>query len=333
MFVATERERRLLQLFPNGVPRLWCPTLTYFQSARTPDLPRIAQHLVRLASDVRGILVPGSTGEGWEMSDTETRDLLVGTLNAAHSAGMRVLVGLLKTETDAMLTALDGLAPLIDHPAFVGITVCPPRGAELTQTQLAGALSQILERDLPTAIYQLPQITQNELSPETVAALAYTFPNFILFKDTSGEDRVAASGLDLAGLFLLRGSERFGYAPWYKKAGGPYDGFLLSTANCFAPQLGQMLDLLEVGQHAQADVLSRKIEAVVMEVFDIVKDFPHGNAFTNANKAIDHVLTFGPLVSQTAPPMLYNGHRLDTELIARVQSTINAADFLPTARA
>ena len=46
----------------------------------------------------------------------------------------------------------------------------------------------------------------------TVAALAGEFPNFILFKDTSGADRVAQSGLDLGGVFMVRGAEVGGYS-------------------------------------------------------------------------------------------------------------------------
>src|SRR5438045_146908 len=47
-----------------------------------------------------------------------------------------------------------------------GFTICPPRGKELSQQQMSSALRGILETRVPIAIYQLPQITQNEMSPE-----------------------------------------------------------------------------------------------------------------------------------------------------------------------
>ena len=72
----------------------------------------------------------------------------------------------------------------------------------------------------PIALYQLPQVTENEITPETVAELASRFPNFYLFKDTSGEDRVALADLDLQGVFLVRGAEGQ-YHQWPRAVGGP----------------------------------------------------------------------------------------------------------------
>ena len=66
------------------------------------------------------------------------------------------------------------------------------------------ALASILEAGFPTALYQLPQVTQNEFSPEVGSSLALRFPNFMLFKDSSGSDRVVSSGKSLGGVFTLR---------------------------------------------------------------------------------------------------------------------------------
>ena len=66
LIVTTQASRQALQarLFPDGIPRLWCPMLTHFRAAREPDAVRIRAHLSVLARNVGGILVPGSTGEG-----------------------------------------------------------------------------------------------------------------------------------------------------------------------------------------------------------------------------------------------------------------------------
>ena len=114
--------RRALQqaTFPSGVPRLWCPILTHFKSAREPDAVAIREHLTKLSPVVKGILVPGSTGEGWEMNDDDVQQLLSIVLPAAEALGVKVLLGILKTDTRQMLTALDGLSEICDHPAVVG---------------------------------------------------------------------------------------------------------------------------------------------------------------------------------------------------------------------
>ena len=138
--ISAQRQALQAEIFPDGIPRLWCPTLTHFQAARTPDPERIQAHLAALAPCVKGILVPGSTGEGWEMTDSDIRGLLDIVLAAAAEQGIRVLIGVLKTSTD-----------------------------------------EVLARGWPTALYQLPQVTQNELAPETVAALAAEFANILTF--------------------------------------------------------------------------------------------------------------------------------------------------------
>jgi len=303
--------------FPNGVPQLWCPTLTHFAEARVPDAQRICDHLAVLAPFAKGVLVPGSTGEGWEMDDDDIRRLLRIILPASHAVGMKVLLGVLKTELEQVLSTLDELDDLCQHPAVVGVTVCPPRGADLSQASILDSLRQVLLCGQRTALYQLPQVTQNEMSPETVAALAAEFPNFLLFKDTSGLDRVVMSGLDFGGVTFLRGSERGGYAKWTRKSGGPYDGYLLSTANTLAPEQSHVLQLLDAGEDSSAKRLSDDLECLVTAMFELVKDFPHGNAFTNANKVLFHIRAHGKMASSMPPPLLYNGTRLPQNLIER----------------
>lgn len=312
-------ERTALQhsAFPNGVPRLWCPILTHLKAAREPDAERIAEHLEKLSPFVKGILVPGSTGEGWEMDDSDVRHLLSIVLPAAHTAGIKVLLGMLKTDVTQVLEALDGLDDCCHHPAVVGVTVCPPRGAELSQSEIAVGLRRVLLRGIPTALYQLPQVTQNELSPETVAALSAEFPNFILFKDTSGTDKVALSGLEFGGVNLVRGSEQGGYAKWTRAAGGPYDGFLLSTANVLAPELAEVIRLLDAGDKQGAEKLSGELERLVQAMFAIVSGFKTGNAFSNANKLLYHLRTFGTEATKLPTPMLYSGVTLPVEFVEK----------------
>ncbi len=310
-------QRRLLQAqqFPTGIPRLWCPMLTHFQAAREPDASRIRAHLDALSAKVHGILVPGSTGEGWEMNDADILALLSIVLDAAQKSGVHVLVGVLKTSVEEMLACIDAMKVVLEHPAVAGLTVCPPKGKELSQQDIHDGLATVLKLGWPTALYQLPQVTQNEMSSETVLALAGEFSNFMLFKDTSGEDRVAQSGLDFGGVFLVRGAERGGYAPWPRTAGGPYDGFLLSTANVFSREMDEMLRLLDEGNIGAAQAMSAKLVGVVGLAFAIVSDFPIGNAFANANKVLDHCMAHGEGALLIDPPMLYSGVRLPKSFI------------------
>ena len=187
----------------------------------------------------------------------------------------------------------------------------------------------MLELGHPTALYQLPQVTLNEMSPECVANLAADYPNFYLFKDTSGSDHVVRSGLDLQGLFVVRGAEGE-YHRWCRAGGGPYDGFLLSSANCFAQQLGEVLELAVSGRADDAARLSQRIENSIDGCFQVVDGFPRANPFTNANKILDQVMAFGSDALHQPPPYLCGRRQLPIEFVQQAWQILAQQQLLPT---
>jgi dihydrodipicolinate synthase/N-acetylneuraminate lyase len=338
---AVERRKLLARLLPDGIPALWCPLITHYDRDGAIDQPRVAAHLRHLSPYVRGFLVPGSTGDGWELSDAETRRLLETVIEQITRLKLHLLVGALKIESETALQAIgetinwieartnDGhLENSLAQSGVCGFTICPPRGKELSQQQMSSALRAILEKQVPVAIYQLPQVTQNEMSPELVADLAREFPNFILFKDTSGADRVALSGQKLENVFLVRGAEG-DYVRWLKIVKGPYDGFLLSSANCFARELHQIIEGLKVRRAKAAKETSERLTSCINEVFGIVTGLPHGNPFANANKAVDHFFAFGPKATGAPPPRLHAGVSLPADVIQAAGDTLARHDLMP----
>ena len=170
---AVERRKLLARLFPDGTPALWCPLITHYDGDGDIDAQRTAAHLKHLSPWLRGFLVPGSTGDGWELTDNETRRLLEIVLEQMAKLNLHLLIGALKTEAEAALRAVSDTVNRLDpgadegnlesrliHSHVCGFTVCPPRGKELTQQQIGTALGAVLESGLPIALYQLPQITQ-----------------------------------------------------------------------------------------------------------------------------------------------------------------------------
>jgi len=313
------------RLFPHGIPPLWCPLLTHYRDDGSLDRDRITAHLRHLAPHVKGFLIPGSTGDGWEMADEEIRELLDFIAPEMKRLGVHLLIGVLKTDASTAKRVVQETAARFGQSAF---TLCPPKGADVPQATIRTALADILSLGLPTALYQLPQVTQNEILPETLADLAAQFPNFILFKDTSGVDRVANSGQNLGGVFLVRGAEG-SYANWLKSGGGPYDGFLLSTANCFGRELHQVIELLKSGRRDEAQRLSDRLSMVVKEVFALVAGLSDGNAFANANKAMDHLFAHGSGAADVDSPRLHAGSRLPVEVIRQTGATLERHGFLP----
>jgi 4-hydroxy-tetrahydrodipicolinate synthase len=331
------------QLIGDKIPRLWCPPLTHYTSEGTLDKERMAAHWTSMRPNVRAFLVPGSTGDGWEMIDAEINALLDFTIELARKLDALLLIGVLRTDVMAMCeaitqtitmlkkrTGIDDPIQLLKYTRVCGFTVCPPRGAEMNQDQIQSGLESVLELGVPTAIYQLPQMTKNEMSPEVMTRLAERYANFILLKDTSGNDRVALEDKGESGIFLVRGAEG-NYAQWLQESGGPYHGLLLSTANCFSAQLQGMINDLEAGRVDAAKVISDRLTRVVDSVFALVGNLSHGNPFTNANKAIDHFMAYSLRAERTEPPRLHAGIQLPKNLIKKVGSILRDADLIPQA--
>jgi len=341
--IMSENADRLMlvnKVFPDGVPPLWCPTLSHFHSDGSIDAERTARHLRHISPSVKGILVPGSTGEGWDMSDDQVRELLDIVLPLAHQLDLHVLIGVLREKLDEMLTVTEatvswlcreydeewGMAALMDS-GVAGFTVCPPSGAELSARRIRGSLKAVLELGRPTVLYQLPQVTGNEMTPECVAELAAEYPNFLMLKDSSGTDRIALAGMDLEGVFLVRGAEGQ-YHQWLKAAGGPYDGYLLSTANCFAERLRTVIEVSET-RIDEAARLARPIEDVIQACFQIVDGYSAANPFTNANKIIDQVMAFGDEAVDMDAPYLAGGKQLPAKFVKQAWEVLDQKDLVP----
>ena len=330
------------RLFPEGIPHLWCPPLTHYTDEGDIDIERMAAHLGHLSASIKTFLIPGTTGDGWELTETQIRKVLTFDLDIAQTLNIQILVGILKADAEAarqsILDTLEWLKEqtgignnddVIEKTPVCGFAVCPPRGGDLTGEQIYSALVPILELGVPVVLYQLPQVTKNEMSPQTVARLAAEFGNFYLFKDSSGHDRVALSGLEFAGVYLLRGAEG-DYHKWLRTVGGSYDGFLLGSGNCFAGHLKSIIENLSAGDLKAAQDLSARVTSVVHKVLNGAVDLPFGNAFTNANRAMDHFFAHGPGAIDVAPPRICSGQRLPTEIITIAGQALTGNGLMPT---
>jgi dihydrodipicolinate synthase/N-acetylneuraminate lyase len=334
-----ERQALLRELFPDGIPRLWCPLLTHFSATGAIDFDRMSVHFRHIAPWVKGLLVPGTTGEGWELNDEESLSVTEFALRMARDQGTKLLLGALRTDTDAVKKMISLMLPLIDIKGTMkngtvaclgaagvcGFAVCPPKGKSLTQADIEAGLSVIMDMGLPVALYQLPYMTDNEVAPETFEKLAHKYSNLIFFKDSSGRDLIAASDIDKGGVFLVRGGEG-DYIRWLKDAGGRYDGFLLSVTNSFSPELSLLIELLEAGDRIRAGEISERITKTIFETISLVKSLPYGNPFTNANKAIDHFFAYGPTAHKKEGPILKTGIRIPGDVLS------NTGDILRTYR-
>jgi len=161
---------------------LWCPALTHYALDGTIDELRMAAHLRNMSGNIGGLLMPGSTGDGWELSEQETEAVTEFALAQGARLKRAVLIGVLNADAGDALRHIgkwverfrkrsgrtDDLEALLAVGAC-GFAVCPPRGESRTQQEMKAALASILEKQVPVALYQLPQVTENEMGPDLVA--------------------------------------------------------------------------------------------------------------------------------------------------------------------
>ncbi len=338
--IAARRREIVSGLFPEGIPSLWCPMIMHYKQDGRMDLKRMESHLQFMLPDVHSFLLFGSTGDGWELDRQEKEALLQTYVGWAKQYGVRMLLGVLQPGIGETYRELgrwvewlkayahtEDAAQAMQACGVVGFTVCAPKGAELSQDTIRAELKKILELGLPTAIYQLPQVTENEIAPETLSFLAGEYPNFYLFKDTSGADHALLSGLDFHGVFFVRGMEG-GYYGWYAGDGARYPGFLLSSANCFASLLREMMRAAENGDAALAKDLSGKVEEMIGDMFANAGDLTGGNVFANANKCLEHCLAYGAKWDQAPMPMRHCGDAIPRPYVAFAAQTLIRFGFM-----
>jgi dihydrodipicolinate synthase/N-acetylneuraminate lyase len=330
------------QLLPKGLPSLWCPLLTHYRPDGAVDEDRFLAHLDHVAAWVTGILVPGSTGDGWELTEAERLRVLGLVLDQATRLRLRVLIGVLKPDTASMMASLVGTVEWLKHRSgetdtlrcltrrrVAAFAICLPSGPDGSQAASYHGLATLLETGLPLAICHSRHTNGDTVQPETLHKLAERYPNLVLFQDSSGEDLLARAQPQPSGLLFVRGAEG-DYVRSLRAGGGPYHGLLLSSANGFARELNHMARDLQRRRVSDAGALSDRLTAAVRDIFDCVDgQFLQGSRFANAAKAIDHFMAFGPRGTQVAPPPLHGGRLLPPEVLRRTADSLRSHSLMP----
>ncbi|UIJ73443.1 dihydrodipicolinate synthase family protein [Aurantimonas sp. HBX-1] len=304
--------------------RLWVPLLTHYAASGMIDAPRMLAHLRSIRPWVGQIMLAGSTGDGWELGDDAFEALIdLAASPEMQAQGPDFLFGVLRPTTAEVVARLELLERRLAADAnlaasFRGAVVCPPVDPGASQDDIIDHFRRVLASSRsPIAVYQLPQVTGGVIAAETLARLVAEHPRIVMFKDSSGEDLVAKSGQSFDGTVLVRGAEGD-----YLEAltpSGPYHGWLLSTGNALGQPLRRLLSLKDENLAEEARSLSAEISNVVAAVFAAAQDEGGANAFSNANRAMDHLLAHGSNWHRVALPRKVNGDALSYALVEAVE--------------
>lgn len=110
------------------------------------------------------------------------------------------------------------------------------------------------------------------------------------------------------------------------KPNGAYDGWLLSTANGLAPQLRSIADKVASGDQNGATAESDAVSKLVASLFAAADGLPSGNPFSNANRAVDHILAYGT-DWRTAPAQIASGETLPEDFLATIETLLTGAEI------
>lgn len=303
-------------------PTLWFPPLTYYKEGGVIDTDKMTVELSKIYPYSKGVLVPGSTGDGWVLGQEEQELLLRFFLNGFSFGRFSIMIGALKSTADETISSIERWCEILrvesgknqDAAAMAALDVkafvfCVPAWLDDREAQLR-EMGRILDIGLPMAFYQLPLVTGVTVDPTVIAELADRYSNLIVAKDSGGKDEMAKSGLLKDRLMLLRGAEG-DQTDMITGSGAIYDGMLLSTVNCFAREHSELMQGIR-GYSGYGDVIS--------EVFAAVTD-PVSNPFSDTVRAICYAKEYGEEAS-AIDIYCYNGDTLPAELVAEAAASL-----------
>lgn len=157
------------------------PVVTLFDEAGNLDLELNRRYLDKLISkNIHGVLLMGSSGEFSSLT-TEERKLYVREMIKHIHGRVKVMVGVGHTALKEVLE----LTSYAEELGADGVLVVSPYYWKLSNEQLYRFYSTVASNtELPVFIYNIPQLTGQNLPVELILKLAKDYPNIAGIKET-----------------------------------------------------------------------------------------------------------------------------------------------------
>lgn len=137
----------------------------------------------QVSSGVPGLILLGTIGEVWALSDVERLALMDATI-AQVSGRVPVLVGVSQIDTAAAARQ----ARQAEDAGADGVMLSPPSYVNATQDEVLRHIGSVCERTtLPVMIYNNPQMNGVDVPPATLARMARSFEQVRYVKEASGD--------------------------------------------------------------------------------------------------------------------------------------------------
>lgn len=346
------------------VPRLWSAPINHYKMDKNSnkisiDYDKQSKHIEWISNYIDGHLINGSSGDGWELSMDDQINTIQNTLNTMINKPeicKPILFGCLQHTIDDKMTMIDQHISFLmkfyecdtekdmlqklyndKNNPFVGFCINPTSNID-NDKEIEQGMEDILKKyeNYPFAIYQIPQITNSEISSQSLYKLCCKYENLIILKDTSEQDNLIKSGEHFGGLFLIKGGDKNMINHLMPKNDGvlTYDGLMFSTANNYPVLLKQMMDnLCNDNNIENALKISKQITNLFESTFELAKDYSFGNPYTNCAKMVDYFMSFGAQLLQHKDkniPITNKGVKYDEKELIKLHSILEASGDILT---
>jgi 4-hydroxy-tetrahydrodipicolinate synthase len=288
-------------------------------AALTPDrlvdlagVERLTEHL--LSSEVDGLFVLGSSGEGPTLTASTATDLVRAYATAAEGR-VPVLAGLGETSTER---AIEAAARYEDAGASALVAMAPMYFAVEGDDPLVRHISKIaLSTTLPVILYNIPHLTHYPITPAALTELA-TIDNVVGLKESSGNWETYSALADAAneaGLVVFQGAEGLIARSLAEGAAGAVPGI----ANV-APALS--VELVRAGL-AGDDVRALELQA---ELDAVCQLYASGFWLSSLKYAVEVLGLTGSTASYSLPQLSDQGReRVRSIVESRVAAPLGSA--------
>lgn len=248
---------------------IFCPTITPLTSEGDVDYGAWSKHLnFLIEGGVDGILVLGSIGEFYAFDEAEKRRII--DFATAEIAGrVKVFIG---TGSTRLKSAIGLTRHAKSAGADAAVVVSPYYfgPSEAAAEQYFGELAEAV--DFPIVLYNFPDRTGSDLSPQLVSKLREAHPNIVGIKDTVDNishtrAMIAATDADFA---VFSGFDEY-YLP-NRVAGGA--GVISGLTNVYPELFAQMHQSFESGDHSAAMRPAGRISNL-MQIYAVGDQFIH----------------------------------------------------------
>ncbi|MDY5132474.1 dihydrodipicolinate synthase family protein [Actinotignum urinale] len=249
---------------------IYTPSVTPLRDDESIDFEGWATHIDRLiGAGINGILIFGSIGEFYSFTEEEKREavdfavkhvdgrvqLLVGVGNTSLKEACELTAYSAKAGADAVVAV---------SPYYFGPS---SEVAYKYFAAIAGAC------DIDVLLYNFPDRTGSDLSPELVARLAREFPNIVGIKDTVDTASHTRRILRAVRPFRRDFAVLSGYDEYYlsnRASGG--NGILTGMTNVEPETFVALHKAYEAGDFATVAAKARRV-AILMELYEVTELF------------------------------------------------------------